>query len=136
MFRGGSATDKITPARAVGEAWVPMDRTNRKIDVAIDAPKQMKPETDLPVTVKAPALAGKKAYVTVSAVDVGILNITRFARPDANAWFFAQRALGIDAYDLYGRVIESFDGNTAKLRYGGDMMRWSSRSWLAHCNRR
>ncbi|HJT97302.1 MAG TPA: alpha-2-macroglobulin family protein, partial [Rhodanobacteraceae bacterium] len=53
--------------------------------------------------------------------DVGILNITRFARPDANAWFFAQRALGVDAYDLYGRVIESYDGGTAKLRYGGDM---------------
>ena len=121
VFRGGSATDKVTPARAVGEAWVPMDRADRKIDVAIEAPRQMKPETDLPVTVRAPALAGKKAYVTVSAVDVGILNITRFARPDANAWFFAQRALGIDAYDLYGRVIESFDGVAAKLRYGGDM---------------
>jgi len=121
VFRGGSAVEKITPARAVGEAFVPIDRAERKIDVQVDAPKQMKPETDLPVSVKAPALAGKKAYVTVSAVDVGILNITRFARPDANAWFFAQRALGIDAYDLYGRVIESFDGNTAKLRYGGDM---------------
>ena len=121
VFRGGSAADKITPARAVGEAWVQMDRSDRKIDVAIDAPKQMKPETDLPVSIKAPALAGKKAYVTVSAVDVGILNITRFARPDANAWFFAQRALDIDAYDLYGRIIESFDGATAKLRYGGDM---------------
>ncbi|MEO7062721.1 MAG: alpha-2-macroglobulin family protein, partial [Dokdonella sp.] len=121
VFRGGSAVDKITPNRAVGEAFVPIDRSDRKIDVGIDAPKMMKPETDLPVTVQAPALAGKQAYVTVSAVDVGILNITRFARPDANAWFFAQRALGIDAYDLYGRVIESFDGTTAKLRYGGDM---------------
>ncbi|HEX5125062.1 MAG TPA: alpha-2-macroglobulin, partial [Rhodanobacteraceae bacterium] len=121
VFRGGSAVEKITPARAVGEAYVSIDRADRKIDVAVEAPQQMKPETDLPVTVKAPSLAGKKAYVTVSAVDVGILNITRFARPDANAWFFAQRALGVDAYDLYGRVIESFDGNTAKLRYGGDM---------------
>ncbi len=121
VFRGGSAIEKITPARAVGEAYVSIDRADRKIDVAVEAPQQMKPETDLPVTVKAPALAGKKAYVTVSAVDVGILNITRFARPDANDWFFAQRALGVDAYDLYGRVIESFDGNTAKLRYGGDM---------------
>ncbi|MDE1886441.1 MAG: alpha-2-macroglobulin family protein, partial [Xanthomonadaceae bacterium] len=90
-------------------------------DVAIDAPKMMKPEIDLPVTVKAPALAGKKAYVTVSAVDVGILNITRFPRPDPTGWFFGQRRLGVDAYDLYGRVIESFDGNMAKLRYGGDM---------------
>ena len=121
VFRGGSSIEKITPARAVGEAFVTMDRSERKIDVAIEAPQQMKPETDLPVTVKVPALAGKKAYVTVSAVDVGILNITRFARPDANAWFFAQRALGVDAYDLYGRVIESYDGGTARLRYGGDM---------------
>ncbi|HSM99937.1 MAG TPA: alpha-2-macroglobulin [Rudaea sp.] len=121
VFRGGSAADKITPARAVGEAFVPMDRSARKVDVAIDAPKTMKPEIDLPVTVKAPALAGKKAYVTVSAVDVGILNITRFPRPDPLAWFFGQRSLGVDAYDLYGRVIESFDGATAKLRYGGDM---------------
>jgi len=121
VFRGGSAVEKITPARAVGEAWVPMDRADRKVDVAIEAPALMKPETDLPVTVKAPVLAGKKAYVTVSAVDVGILNITRFPRPDANAWFFAQRALGVDAYDVYGRVIESFDGAAARLRYGGDM---------------
>jgi uncharacterized protein YfaS (alpha-2-macroglobulin family) len=121
VFRGGSAADKITPARAVGEAFVPMDRSARKVDVAVDAPKTMKPEIDLPVTVKAPALAGKKAFVTVSAVDVGILNITRFARPDPLGWFFAQRRLGVDAYDLYGRVIESFDGATAKLRYGGDM---------------
>ncbi len=121
VFRGGSALEKITPARAVGVAHVPMNRADRKIEVTIDTPRQMKPERDLPVTVKAPALAGSKAYVTVSAVDVGILNITRFARPDANAWFFAQRALGVDAYDLYGRVIESFEGNTAKLRYGGDI---------------
>ena len=121
VFRGGSAVDKITPARAVGEAFVPMDRSARKIGVSIDAPKTMKPEIDLPVTVKAPALAGKKACVTVSAVDVGILNITRFPRPDPTGWFFGQRRLGVDAYDLYGRVIESFDGNMAKLRYGGDM---------------
>jgi uncharacterized protein YfaS (alpha-2-macroglobulin family) len=121
VFRGGSAAERITPARAVGAVFVPMDRADRKIDVQLEATALMKPESDLPVTVKVPALAGKKAYVTVSAVDVGILNITRFARPDPIGWFFAQRRLGVDAYDLYGRVIESFDGGTAKLRYGGDM---------------
>ena len=121
VLRGGSAASKVTPARAVGVAHVVMDRSERKIAVEIGAPKQMKPELPLPVEIKAPALAGKTAYVTVSAVDVGILNITRFARPDAVAWFFGQRRLGIDAYDLYGRLIESFDGALAKLRYGGDM---------------
>lgn len=122
VFRGGSAVSKITPARAVGEVFVPMDRRDRRIAVGLSVKKQVRPEQPLQVTVSAPALAGKTAYATVSAVDVGILNITRFAVPDANAHFFAQRRLGVDAYDIYGRVIESFEGGTAKLRFGGDMM--------------
>ena len=121
VFRGGSAVEKITPARAVGEVFVPMDRHDRTIAVTVTAPKQAKPEQPLPITVKAPQLAGKKAFVTVSAVDVGILNITQFPVPDAAAHFFAQRRLGVDAYDVYGRVIESFEGDTATLKFGGDM---------------
>ncbi|MCR6700128.1 MAG: alpha-2-macroglobulin family protein [Dokdonella sp.] len=121
VFRGGSASEKVTPARAVGEAFVPIDRSERKIELELAVPATMKPQTALPVTVSAPALAGRKAAVTVSAVDVGILNITRFPRPDPTGWFFAQRRLGVDAYDLYGRVIESFEGGTARLRYGGDL---------------
>ncbi|UXF75630.1 alpha-2-macroglobulin family protein [Stenotrophomonas maltophilia] len=121
VFRGGSAPSKITPARAVGVVHVPMDRKGRTVAVGLAAPKQMRPEQDLPVTVSAPQLAGKMAHVTVSAVDVGILNITRFPVPDAGAHFFAQRRLGIDAYDIYSRVIESFDGGAGKLKFGGDM---------------
>ncbi|HST43755.1 MAG TPA: alpha-2-macroglobulin family protein, partial [Luteimonas sp.] len=33
----------------------------------------------------------------------------------------AQRRLGVDAYDIYGRVIESFEGGSARLRFGGDV---------------
>ncbi|WP_411851799.1 alpha-2-macroglobulin family protein [Stenotrophomonas sp. LGBM10] len=121
VFRGGSAPSKITPARAVGVVHVPMDRKARQVAVGLSAPKQMRPEQTLPVTVSAPQLAGKVAHVTVSAVDVGILNITRFPVPDAAAHFFAQRRLGVDAYDIYSRVIESFDGASGKLKFGGDM---------------
>jgi uncharacterized protein YfaS (alpha-2-macroglobulin family) len=121
VFRGGSAQSAITPARAVGVAHVPMDRRARTVAVGVAVPKAMRPERTLPVTVSAPALAGQEAYVSVSAVDLGILNITRFPVPDASAHFFAQRRLGVDSYDIYGRVIESFEGGTAKLRFGGDM---------------
>ncbi|WP_425605489.1 alpha-2-macroglobulin family protein [Pseudoxanthomonas putridarboris] len=121
VFRGGSAPSKITPARAVGVAHVPMDRRDRRVAVGLSVPAQMRPEQDLPVTVSVPELAGQSAHVTVSAVDVGILNITRFPVPDANAQFFAQRRLGVDAYDIYGRVIESFEGGSARMRFGGDM---------------
>lgn len=121
VFRGGSASNRITPARAVGVAHVPMDRRDRKVAVGLSVPASMQPERDLPVTVSAPQLAGQDAFVTVSAVDVGILNITRFPVPDAAAHFFAQRRLGVDAYDVYGRVIESFEGDIARIRFGGDM---------------
>ena len=121
VFRGGSAPSRITPARAVGVAHVPMERGNRRVEVGLVAPKQMRPEQPMAVTVSVPELVGKPAHVTISAVDVGILNITRFPVPDAPAHFFAQRRLGVDAYDIYGRVIESFEGNSGKLKFGGDM---------------
>ena len=121
VLRGGSAVEKVTPARAVGVVHVPMDRASRTVPVTVEAPKQTRPEQALPVTISAPALAGKTAWATVAAVDVGILNITRFPVPDAAAHFFAQRRLGVDAHDLYGRVIESFEGESATLRFGGDM---------------
>ncbi|WP_347247212.1 alpha-2-macroglobulin [Thermomonas sp.] len=121
VLRGGSAASKITPARAVGEVFVPMDRSQRRVAVGLTVPSQVRPEQPLQVTVSAPQLAGRQAFATVSAVDVGILNITRFPVPDANAHFFAQRRLGVDAYDIYARVIESFDGATARMRFGGDM---------------
>lgn len=121
VFRGGSAQSKVTPARAVGVAHVAMDRRDRTVAVGIAAPKSMRPQQSMAVVVSAPTLAGKTAHVAISAVDIGILNITRFPVPNASAHFFAQRRLGVDAYDVYGRVIESFDGGTARIRFGGDM---------------
>jgi uncharacterized protein YfaS (alpha-2-macroglobulin family) len=121
VFRGGSATNKITPARAVGVAHVPMDRASRRVEVGLSLPKQMRPEQTLTTMVAVPKLAGQEAFVTVSAVDVGILNITQFPVPDANKHFFAQRRLGVDAYDVYGRIIESLGGEIGRIRFGGDM---------------
>ncbi len=120
VFRGGSASSKVTPARAVGVAHVPMARGDRQVAVGLSLPKQARPDDTLRVTLAVPGLAGRTAHATVSAVDVGILNITRYPVPDAGRHFFAQRRLGVDAYDVYGRVIESLEGGTARLRFGGD----------------
>ncbi|GLQ46931.1 hypothetical protein GCM10007862_19820 [Dyella lipolytica] len=121
VFRGGDATERTTPARAMGIEHVTMDRNDRRIPLKLSAPAMMRPGNPLDVTVQAQGLSGQHAYVTLSAVDQGVLNITNYPVPDAWAWMFAKRALGIDAYDLYSRVIEAMDGEQAKLRYGGDM---------------
>lgn len=121
VFRGGDATEHTTPARAMGIEHVTMDRNDRRIPLSLSAPAMMRPGNPLDVVVQAKGLSGQRAYVTLSAVDQGVLNITNYPVPDAWAWMFAKRALGVDAYDLYSRVIEAMDGTEAKLRYGGDM---------------
>ena len=56
----------------------------------------------------------------VAAVDLGILNLTRYNAPDPEAWFFGQRQLGLELRDLYGRLIDGSLGVTGRLRTGGD----------------
>jgi len=121
VFRGGEAREHTTPARAMGIEYVAMDRNDRRIPLKLAAPAMMRPGNPLDVSVQATGLAGQKAFVTLSAVDQGVLNITDYPVPDAWAWMFAKRALSVDAYDLYSRIIEAMDGEQAKLRYGGDL---------------
>jgi uncharacterized protein YfaS (alpha-2-macroglobulin family) len=121
VFRGGEATEHTTPARAMGIEHVTMDRNDRRIPLKLSAPAMMRPGNALEVAVQADGLSGQHAYVTLAAVDQGVLNVTNYPVPDAWAWMFAKRGLSVEAYDLYSRVIEAMDGAEAKLRYGGDM---------------
>jgi alpha-2-macroglobulin len=121
VFRPGTASDKITPSRAVGIVHVPIDRGDRSLAVELSAPDKMRPNEALKVAVSVPQLAGQDAYVTVSAVDLGILNITSFALPDAVKHYFGKRRYAIEAFDLYGRIIEALAGERARLKFGGDM---------------
>ncbi|MDR2187198.1 MAG: alpha-2-macroglobulin family protein [Azonexus sp.] len=120
VLRPGSSGEKVTPARALGVAFLPLDRSERQLTVNLDAPKRMRPEAPLKVKVKAPGLAGQAAFVTLSAVDVGILNITNFKTPDPFAGFFGKLRYGADQYDVYGRLIEKMPGKKGKLKFGGD----------------
>lgn len=117
----------ITPARALGLAYLPLERAARKLDVTLDAPQKMEPNQPLKVRVKvagpaSEARAGREAMVTLSAVDAGILNITRFASPDPFGFFFGKLRYGQDLHDIYGRLIEKTIGKKGKLKWGGDAM--------------
>ena len=119
-FRPGSQGDRVTPARALGLVHLPLWREDRRVAVEVTAPAKSTPEQSLPLRVKAPQLAGKPAIVTVSAVDVGILNITRYKTPDPADFFFGKHRYGADMLDIYGKLIEKMDGAQAKQRFGGD----------------
>jgi len=58
--------------------------------------------------------------VAVAAVDLGILNLTHFAVPDPDGWYFGQRQLGVEFRDLYGQLIDPTQGILGAVRSGGD----------------
>jgi hypothetical protein len=99
---------------------LPLWREDRKPKVSLQAPAKATPGQTLNALVKAPQLAGQNAIVTVSAVDVGILNITRYATPDPQDFFFGKHRYGADMLDLYGKLIERMEGGAARQRFGGD----------------
>ncbi|MEI2387729.1 alpha-2-macroglobulin family protein [Breoghania sp. JC706] len=121
LYRPMDIKAKRMPARAIGLTWLDVDPGKRDIDVELTAPETMRPNGTLAVPVKLANLApGEEAYVTVAAVDVGILNLTRFEPPAPDEWYFGQRKLGMEMRDLYGQLIDRMAGTRGAVRSGGD----------------
>ena len=120
-FRPLDAAQKRMPGRALGLAWFSIDKAERTLGITLDVPEKLKPRTTMRVPVKLAGLqAGEEAYVTVAAVDVGILNLTRYQTPDPAGHFFGQKALGVELRDLYGYLIDGMQGTAGNIRSGGD----------------
>ena len=109
------------PGRAIGLAWFGIAGDSRKLDITFDAPALAKPREPMTLPIKVSGLApGEEARVTVSAVDIGILNLTRFKTPDPSAYFFGQRKLPIEIRDLWGMLIDGMPGAAGAIHTGGD----------------
>lgn len=123
LFRPMDLEAKRMPSRALGLEWLTVDPQGRKHTVSLDAPEKIRPRStlDIGVTVSGQD-AGKPAYLTLAAVDVGILNLTRFETPDPDGWYFGQRRLGMEIRDYYGELIDRTAGDLGRVRSGGDGM--------------
>ncbi|NMY72898.1 alpha-2-macroglobulin [Pseudomonas sp. WS 5071] len=123
VIRPGERKANVTPKRAVGVLHLPLDRTQRKMALTLDAPQTMRPKQPLTVKVQAKNADGsvpKHAHVLLAAVDVGVLNITDYPTPDPYASLFGRKAYGADQLDIYGQLIEAGQGRLASLAFGGD----------------
>jgi uncharacterized protein YfaS (alpha-2-macroglobulin family) len=109
------------PARALGLSYAAVDPLDHRLDVTIEAAPEADPRGPLPVAVKVDGLRpGETGYVTLAAIDVGILNLTGFETPDPAAFYFGQRKLGVGLRDVYGRLIDGSSGAMGQVRSGGD----------------
>jgi alpha-2-macroglobulin len=112
---------KRMPGRALGLAWFGIEAATHKLDISLGAPEMARPRQTLTLPIKLGGLApGEEAAVTVAAVDIGILNITRFKTPDPKDYFFGQRKLAIEIRDLYGLLIDGMEGSAGAIHTGGD----------------
>ena len=120
-YRPLTSAQKRAPVRSIGVAWLAVDSAPRTLQVTLKTPKKIKPNQKLtiPVEVKNQGW-GEDVYVTLAAVDEGILQLTDFESPDPNKHYFGKRRLGLDMRDDYGRLIQADRAMLGELRTGGD----------------
>jgi len=120
-LRPMAAASGRSPVRALGLAHAAVDPGSRRLDVTVVAPAEADPRGPLPVAIRvAGGVPGQPAFVTIAAVDQGILGLTGFADPDPADHYFGQRRLGVAIRDLYGRLIDGRNGAAGIVRSGGD----------------
>jgi uncharacterized protein YfaS (alpha-2-macroglobulin family) len=120
LYRPADGGRGHIPIRAVGLAWVGVDPGKRQLKVAIDAPPKITPRQTVTIPVHlTEGSVSEPVYVTVAAVDEGILQLTRFVSPNPGEFYFGKRRLGAELRDDYGRLL---DGTipAGTLRSGGD----------------
>ncbi|HEY8290063.1 MAG TPA: alpha-2-macroglobulin family protein, partial [Acetobacteraceae bacterium] len=111
-----AADAKSRPGRAIGLAWVGIDPSTRKLPVSLETADKYPPRARVVVQVR----TAPGAWVSVAAVDEGILRLTGFVSPDPSDHFLGRRRLGLDIRDDWGRLIAPPDGAATALRQGGD----------------
>ena len=109
------------PARSLGLNWASVDPGPHRLSATFLTPDEVAPRGLMIAELQVSGIsAGDTVYATIAAVDVGILNLTRFKAPDPDGHYFGQRKLGVAMRDIYGRLIDGTQGALGQIRSGGD----------------
>ncbi len=121
LYRPMDTKAKRMPGRAIGVAWLGFDASDHTIGVSLDLPEKTRPNQPLAIPLTLTGLqSGEAARITVAAADLGILNLTNYAAPEPDSYYFGQRRLGTEIRDLYGKLIDGMQGVRGTIRSGGD----------------
>ena len=112
------SSEAYIPDRAYGVRSVRIVPTQYTEPLKLTVAKEARPYSPLKVRIDVGPQEGP-TYVTVAAVDQGILSLTRFESPDPLAQIFAKRALGVDTYETVGWTLLVPPGGPGE-KTGGD----------------
>ncbi|MFB6350270.1 MAG: alpha-2-macroglobulin, partial [Bradymonadaceae bacterium] len=93
--------DAFVPERAYGVTFVEVVPSRHEGSLELSVPDKVRPSTSFDVKVDAD-LGNGPAWVTVAAVDQGILQLTDYQSPNPLDTILSKRALGVDTFDTVG----------------------------------
>lgn len=102
---------------AHGYQNVRVEEKSRKMDVSVVAASSVRSRTHQKVTVK----ASPGSFVTLAAVDNGVLQVSDFKTPDPYNYFYASRALEVTGYDLYPLLFPEVKARLSSTGGDGDL---------------
>jgi len=104
-----------SPGRAFGAIPLFVDSVANRMRLRVEAPEEVRPQTDLTVSVQ----AAPRSRVTVAVVDEGIMQLAGGKNPDPFGHFYAKRALEVLSYDTFAFMFPHLDASRP-LAGGGD----------------
>jgi len=116
LIKAHEASD-IPLTVAHGFKSLKVDDEKRKINVQINALKSVRSKTHQKVEVT----AAPGSYVTLAAVDNGVLQVSDFKTPDPYTFFYQKRALAVSAYDMYPLLFPELKGRLSSTGGDGEM---------------
>lgn len=107
------------PLRLYGVIPIVVEDSNTKLKPKIVMPDELKPEAVFEVQVSEEN--GKKMTYSLSVVEEGLLDLTRFKTPNLWNVFYTREALGVRTWDVFDHVIGAFGGAISQVfAIGGD----------------
>ena len=109
------------PMRYYGILPIKVENEKTKLNLTLNAPKEIKPGEDFSIEVTNPSK--ENASFTLAVVDEGLLDLTNFKTPDPWKYYFQKIALGIITSDNYDEIIGALlPDMDSYLSIGGDGM--------------
>ncbi|MCP3954346.1 MAG: alpha-2-macroglobulin family protein [Desulfobacterales bacterium] len=105
VIRSVSSGGRGKPVYAKGLLNIDVDDESRKPELKLTVADKVSPNGPLKVDIVLPPGEAKDMLVTVAAVDVGILDLTKFKTPEMNAYFKSKYQLDVSHYSLYPFVM-------------------------------
>lgn len=121
LFKPHGLTNQDVPL-LVGHGYQPVmvEKPSTRLPVTLIAPESVRPRTKQVVTVKTEAK--KDIYVTLAAVDEGVLQVKNFKTPDPHGYMYDKRKLSVESYDLYDLLLPEYQKIASSAAGGDDYM--------------